>query len=376
MSRSEKMVSISPSRLKYAREYYGLSCLDVAQRLKTIKINDLENYENGIDYPSYAKLEALAELYNRPLLFFFFKTPPSEEKLSVAFRSVENQTGLVLEMRIRMLMEKADLYRLNLEELMGSNPPIQFTVQLERSNIDSSQKLLTWLRNELDLPLPKQKQQFQKADELLEYLREKLFNIGIYVFKDSFKTDGVSGLCLYDENYPIILLNNKTSFTRQIFTVFHEIYHLFCKEADVYYPDLDEEKACDKFASEFLIPPDDFANYLTGRDYFEDLTFIQYVASEYTVSPSAIAYRLLTENKISKKFFSSVQKDGIRKMNSATSGGNFYYTKISYLGRPYLKKVFSDYYSGKINISSVGKYTGLKSSHISRLSSNMFGGVL
>ena len=50
------------------------------------------------------------------------------------------------------------------------------------------------------------------------------------MFKDSFKADDVSGLCLCDEEYPVILLNNKMSFTRQIFTVFHEIYHLFAKE--------------------------------------------------------------------------------------------------------------------------------------------------
>ena len=85
---------------------------------------------------------------------------------------------------------------------------------------------------------------------------------------------------------------------------------------------------------------------------------------------------MLSHGKISSKFYSSIQEDGIRKVNSATSGGNFYFTKMSYLGRPYLKKVFSEYYSGKINVTTVGRYTGLKTSHISKLTSNMFGGVL
>lgn len=101
---------------------------------------------------------------------------------------------------------------------------------------------------------------------MLEYIRETLYDLGIYVFKDSFKADDVSGLCLYDNKYPIILLNNKTSFTRQIFTVFHEIYHLFCKETNVYYLDYDNEKACDQFASEFLIPAEDFSTYISGKN--------------------------------------------------------------------------------------------------------------
>ena len=155
----------------------------------------------------------------------------------------------------------------------------------------------------------------------------------------------------------------------------HEIYHLFNKEIDVYYLKAEDERACNQFASEFLIPEKDLQTRLFGRSTFEDVNFIEGLAKEYTVSPSAVAYRLMKNGKISKAFFEEIQKDGIRKINSATSGGNFYFTKISYLGRSYLKSVFSEYYAGKINIAEVSKYTGLKASHISKLSSNMSGGV-
>lgn len=376
MAKSEKMSSVSASRLKYAREYYGLSTADVVRQIKSIKSEDLERYEQGLDFPTYTKLESLANLYNRPLLYFFFQSDPPQEKLAVAFRSIEQQNGCLLDMQVRTMMEKADWYRMNLLELFGPTPPIRFIDLLNRNQINSSAKLSVWLRQEIDLPLKKQKADFTRADELLEYLREKLYQIGIYIFKDSFRADNVSGLCLYDENYPVILLNNKTSFTRQVFTVFHEIYHLFSKETDVYYPQNNEEKACDKFSSEFLIPSADFQNRIAREDDFEDVILIQDLAKEYTVSPSAIAYRLLVLGKISSKFYQSIQHDGIRKMNSATSGGNYYYTKISYLGKPYLNQVFANYYAGKISISTVGKYTGLKTSHISKLSSNMFGGAL
>lgn len=104
------------------------------------------------------------------------------------------------------------------------------------------------------------------------------------MFKDSFKADDVSGLCLCDEEYPVILLNNKMSFTRQIFTVFHEIYHLFAKETDVYYTKYEEEKACDQFASEFLVPEVDFEKRIANIAEFENLELIGVLADEYTVS--------------------------------------------------------------------------------------------
>ena len=55
MAKSEKMTSVSPFRLKYAREYYGLSHSDVIQKIKSINIDDLEKYEQGLDYPSYSR---------------------------------------------------------------------------------------------------------------------------------------------------------------------------------------------------------------------------------------------------------------------------------------------------------------------------------
>ena len=167
------------------------------------------------------------------------------------------------------------------------------------------------------------------------------------------------------------------SFTRQVFTVFHEIYHLFTKETDVYYAKNEEEKACDHFASEFLVPKVDFQARLANVTEFESIELISVLADEYTVSRATIAYRLMKLGKISKSFYARIHVDGVRKANAASASGNFYYTRISYLGAPYLKNVFSGYYTGKIGIADVGRYTGLKVSHISRiLSSNMLGGVL
>ena len=376
MARSERMTSVAPTRLKYAREYYGLS-IEEASKRASIKPDALAAFEAGNEFSTYPMLERLSELYNRPLLFFFFQSEPPQDQLLVEFRSSESQSGRPLEMQVRMMMEKADWYRLQLETLHTDTNTVRFFALLQQNQVETDQHLIQWLREQLDLPLKKQKTKFRKANELLEYLRDKLYQIGIYVFKDSFKADEVSGLCLYDEDYPVILLNNKMSFTRQIFTVFHEIYHLFTKETDVYYTKYEEEKACDQFASEFLVPKVDFQAQLANVTEFESIELISALADEYTVSWATIAYRLMKLGKISKSFYTRIHMDGVRKANSASAAGNFYYTRISYLGVPYLKSVFSGYYTGKISIADVGRYTGLKVSHISRmLSSNMLGGVL
>ena len=49
---------------------------------------------------------------------------------------------------------------------------------------------------------------------------------GHLVFKDAFRAPSYFGFCLYDDEFPIIYINNSSAKSRQIFTLFHELGHL------------------------------------------------------------------------------------------------------------------------------------------------------
>ncbi|MCH5345162.1 MAG: ImmA/IrrE family metallo-endopeptidase [Acetatifactor sp.] len=366
----EKMTSIKSDVLKYIREYYQVSLEEVCDKTK-IKIEALQKYESGEDFPSYPQLEKLADYYNRPVFFFFANSIPNVAKIQVAFRSIENQYKVGLTKPVRELIEKADMYRLSLEELFAEDPRVCFTDIIK--NCKSEEGLMDVLRAALKLDLTVQGG-FTRPENLLEFLRTNLFENGIYVFKDSFKNDDISGLCVYDEKFPVILINNKMSFKRQIFTLFHEIYHIYLKEADIDYTNGYEETKCNNFASNFLIPETDLLEQIERIDVVQDIDEIDNLAKRYNVSRDALMYRLLKMELIDKDFFNQNRVGSLRKAN-AMAGGNFYYTKMSYLGSSYLNKVFSSYYSGKITKSQVGIYTGLKTMHVSKLASKMMGGV-
>ncbi len=366
----DKMISINKERLIYARNFYNLSIEEVALKTK-IKQEQIILFENGTDYPSYSQLNSLADFYKQPLLFFFLNSKPQLDRLIVAFRKLEQNTDKIISKKVKEMIEKANIYRLNLSEINEEKHAISFKMLVQNVNKNF---LTEWLREKLNLSLEKQKDYFKKSETLLEYIREKFYAIGIYIFKDSFQDKTASGLCLYDDNFPVILLNNKTTFNRQIFTVFHEFYHLYSQETDVDFTNKTEEKACDVFASEFLIPPNDFKKMIVDEKNYEDNYIISNLAEMYCVSRDAIRYRLLKEGKISPEYYNKQQEDDIRNIDSQITGGNFYYTKMSYLGKPYLNQVFSQYYSGQIPISKVGMYTQLKTAHVSKLASNLFGG--
>ncbi|MCL2400364.1 MAG: helix-turn-helix domain-containing protein [Defluviitaleaceae bacterium] len=116
MARSEKMVSVNRERLKHAREYYGLSLDEVADRSKIKRdlLEKFEKFEKESDTPSYAQLTKLSELYDRPLLYFFFNgNPPSDDKLSFAFRKIEKHIDEPLSMQMRKMLELGELMSLD-----------------------------------------------------------------------------------------------------------------------------------------------------------------------------------------------------------------------------------------------------------------------
>ena len=226
---------------------------------------------------------------------------------------------------------------------------------------------------------------------VFEIYREKFYELGIYVFKDSFKDNNVSGLCINDDLFPVILINNSMSFARQIFTLFHEFYHLVSNTSgaeiirDDYYEYLDKsqsstERSCDKFANEFLVPTDDFKIELNRQEPDEDR--IAELATLYSVSKEAIMYKLWSMHVITSDEYESLKEtfygDAIRnpkkKNGENTSGGNYYFTKLAYLGALYTGEVFRQMYSGKIDNFRASEMLNSKVDHLPQLESAYFRG--
>ena len=62
-------------------------------------------------------------------------------------------------------------------------------------------------------------------------------------------------------------------------------------------------------------------------------------------------------------------------MDGATGGGNYYSTKLSYLGQRYTGEVFKQYFAGKIDNVHASAMLQSKVDHLPRLESAYFRGV-
>src|SRR5207249_3884031 len=121
----------------------------------------------------------------------------------------------------RHKVREARAMQLSLAELAGHNPSTkQILTDISAKGSESATTIAAKLRDYLHVPLVTQKN-WKNFEEALKNWRAAVENAGIFVFKDSFKQKDVFGFSLYDQEFPIILINNSTAQTRQLFTVFH-----------------------------------------------------------------------------------------------------------------------------------------------------------
>lgn len=71
--------------LIWARESANLHVETVAKKI-SCKIETLENWEQGIDFPTINQAEKLAKIYNRPLAVFYLPQPPKDFQTLRDFR--------------------------------------------------------------------------------------------------------------------------------------------------------------------------------------------------------------------------------------------------------------------------------------------------
>ncbi len=369
-------IPVNKEILVWARQSMGLTVDDVAKKLDKEK-DVILSWESGLSTPTYPQLEKLAyQLYKRPVAVFFFPSVPKESSPKTDFRTLPGTITDTLSPDIIKLYRKAKVYQINLKQLYEEKSPDSiltkhFTVD-ENTDITL---LCREIRNYLEISIHDQFS-WKSYDIAFKNWRNALESKGIFVFKDAFQNNNYSGFCVYDEEYPVIYINNSMAVSRQIFTLFHELCHLlfhaggidFINSDLIVYTDKkyqNYEVKCNEFAGEFLIPNDVFKQeYLSVDD-----SNIEKLAKKYLVSKEVVLRKFLNKSIIDQNIYSNKvnewYEESLIQKSKKLSTGHYYNTQKVYLGENYINIVFSKYYQNKIQLDKVADYLNVKVKNIS-----------
>jgi Zn-dependent peptidase ImmA (M78 family)/transcriptional regulator with XRE-family HTH domain len=376
----QPIISITPAILKWARESVNMTTAEVAQRLK--KATELiEAWESGEQSPTYSQLETLAyEVYKRPLAMFFMPMPPDEPKPLAEFRSLPDADLSHLSRETTLLIRKARAFQSALIEMYGERNPVaepiwrQVPVNLRGDVVQQAERV----RQALGVSLNDIGRQ-PDDDGALKLWRRGTESGGVHVFKESFKQREFSGFCLWHPEFPVILINNTTTKTRQVFSLLHELAHVLCYRSGISrfddrgieelpQPDRTVERFCNALAGEILVPAADFAAVAGGfaPEKASDEQFAA-LAAHYRVSRSVILRRFVERGAATMDFYLAKDREWAEQRREAGGkGGSYYSTQGAYLSEQFLREVVSRYTRRLLTKAEAADLIGVKPRNFER----------
>jgi Zn-dependent peptidase ImmA (M78 family) len=366
-----EQIPITPIMVTWARQRAGLSIEDAAKAFRKI-----EEWENGASFPTYSQLESLSDAFKLPIAAFFFPEPPKLPPIEETFRTLPEAERALIPSRVKMLLRKAKALQINLSEVTdGRNPaPRLITNDLVFTPDVETREMVGVVRDYLGVTM-EQQIAWDNDEAALKSWRSVFADCGIFVFKDAFRVEEYSGFCLYDPVFPIIYVNNSTAKTRQIFTLFHELAHLLFHtsgidtRSDEYIPRLrgDDRRieiTCNRFAAQFLVPEEELDSAL--RDNAPSEQTAEVLAARYHVSRETIYRRFLDRGLIQQEAYEEAAEKWA-KQRQGGGGGDYYRTKLAYLGREYVSLMLREYHRNRIDEAQLAEYLDTKARNVGNL---------
>jgi len=375
---------VNPEILRWARVRAGYSIQEIAYAFKKTT-DEISQWEDGSSVPTYNQLERLAyTFYKRPLALFFFPSPPEELEPREEFRTLPDFEIDRLQPDTRLAIREAQARQIALRELSDGKNPSERLVFREFSlhPLDSVPEAAFSLRQYLGVSVSEQSRWPNPRTALANW-REIIQDVGVFVFKRPFKQKDVSGLCLFDPEFPVIYLSSSTAKTRQIFTLFHELAHILLRASgitktdDSYITSLSGESRqievfTNAFAAEFLVPSQDLENRLDPQQLPEDIA--TNLSRFYNVSREVILRKLLERGLVERGFYRSISRQWIEEYEAKSGrGGNYYANQAAYLGDKYMSLAFSRFYEGRLSLQDLADYLNIKARSIEGLERRMLG---
>lgn len=367
-------VAVKPELLRWAIDRSGLSADELLA-----KFPKLEKWKTGERTPTFRQLEQFARTTMTPFGALFLDAPPKEELPVPDFRTkndhpLKKYSPNLLDTIQAMQQRQAWLREWLIEE--GAKP---FDYVGSANLSINFKSLAQHIRQRLDLGAD-WAESLPSWEDALQTLRKAIERIGTVVFSNSvvglnnhrpLDSEEFRGFVLCDPIVPVVFLNDADAKSARIFTLAHELVHVWLGQDGVFNLDkmmpamVEAERYCNRVAAEFLVP----AYKLTERwdeAYASDKPF-HAIAKWFKVSPVVAARRALDLNLITKpeffRFYEQDRADWLRQKaddRKKSSGGNFYATQNLRLGRRFSAAIVRAAREGRILYQDAFRLTGMK----------------
>lgn len=335
-------VTVRPELLRWACERAGHSVDSLAHRFPK-----LPDWERGDASPTLKQLESFAKATFTPVGFLFLDKPPVETLPIPDFRSgrglrTRRPSPHLLD-TLYICQQRQEWYH-DFARTAGEEPlPFIGSVTVRAPIKAAAQTIRDALGFDLNA-----RRTCRTWEEALGQFIDQVDTLGILVMRNGVVHNNTHrkldphefrGFTLVDSLAPLVFLNGADSKAAQMFTLAHELGHLWLGRSALDDAEiagvLDDaaERWCNEVAAELLVPMDALHAEIGGTvDIERDLVGM---ARTFKVSTLVILRRIYDGHFITREIFREAYESELARLpqRAKAGGGDFYLTEISRVGR-------------------------------------------
>jgi Zn-dependent peptidase ImmA (M78 family)/DNA-binding XRE family transcriptional regulator len=306
---------ITPKVLKWARESAKISEEAAAGKV-SVSIERLQEWENGISQPTIRQAQALAKAYKRPFALLFLPEIPRDFQPLQDYRKADAKPLSTASIFIIREIQQKQAWIREINEENGEDK-LPFVGKYSLS--DKPEIVAADILNTLDIDPLK-----YKSDTPIKEWIDKVEAKGVFISRTSFihsklklDSEEIQGFAISDPFAPFIFINSDDWQSAQLFTLVHELAHIWIAETglsneiEIALDDKDKfhpvELFCNAVAANALMP----ANFMKvlETDVFKESRALFKISKSIGVSSFAFLYRALNLNLIDVNTYKRLKKE-------------------------------------------------------------------
>jgi Zn-dependent peptidase ImmA (M78 family) len=364
-------IPVNPELLTWARERAGVDALALAGRFPK-----LPEWEAGELQPTLRQLENFARAVHVAIGYLFLPAPPPEplpipDFRTLADRELTHPSPNLLD-TIYLCQQRQDWFRDYAR--VHALPTLEFAGSATLQH--TPERVAEAMRQTLSLIIA-ERQQLPTWTDALRQLISKAEDAGVLVMASGvvgsnshrkLDVEEFRGFALADDLAPLVFINGADSKAAQMFTLAHELAHLWLGESGISDPEVGRlaepgiERWCNAVAAEFLMPLALLRQEHQGAIPIGEQ--IQRLARTFKVSTLVALRRLFDADFIDEPTLWQNYREELARIRTldrrGSGGGDFYRTLGARTGKRFARAVLSSTLEGQTLFQDAFRMLGVR----------------
>ena len=376
---------MSPATVRWAIQRAEISVDELAGRLKDVNASQVLAWMRGDSPPRFSQAERLAEKLRIPLAVLFMEIPPDFTVPIPDLRTIANAQAAKPSLEFLDALNDALIKQQWYREFQEDQETPQLSFVSKFTPYDDVAVVAKDMRATLGINNKFRRETGSWQQFLTSFVRQAEA-LGVLVMRGSvvrhdvtrkLKTKEFRGFAVSDSLAPLVFINAADAKAAQIFTLAHELAHIWIGESGIsninpkkrrWQDSRSEvEQFCNHVAAEFLVPKTNFDEFWNrGGDA---LSRIRSIATFHRVSVVVALMRAYELQKIDYQFFSEMmdaeyarfrrQEQQAAEQEQETKG-NFWATFTARNGQRLINSVLKSFREGRLLYTEGAGLLGLK----------------